>query len=579
MSDSYVIDDRCIPEVERVLHALVNERRAPSYAYGIFGPQGLIHAGIYGTVDTLAQAGPDSSAGLRFRIASMSKSFTAAAVLTLVARGQLDLHAPITALIPEMSHVKPFEDDSFPITVADLLSMRSGLATDDSWADRQESMPRSGLLNLLTAGINTVFSPGEGYEYSNLGYAVLGELIRRVTGMDARDYVREQLLEPLDLKETTYDYRDVDPAMLVCGHHLNIDGTWERETFSAPGAFSPIGGIVSSVRDMARWCTWLAQAWNNSGAKTEAVSTSTSIPASHKASGKAPTPGTAGVSGSLPDAVLPRRYRRLMQIGHTPIPTTLRSGSSRGRLTRSDTTHIESYGFGLVVEYSPRFGNIAHHSGGYPGYGSDMRWHLGSGIGIVVLANGRYATPSVVASRALDVLLSASVPTDDNDTRSLPSHATPAVVRPRSPGVAARDVRLWPETVEAMRLVRKVVQYASDAGGGDAACLQGLKKLDDMVSMNIPLDRSPHERAQRLAAVLSITGPVSAGMPAIAETTAESPAQLSWTMPCERHPMRCAIRLDPLLPPRIQSLEFTVADKPATDDITIVEPRNNIVWQ
>ena len=546
MRDSYTIDNRCVPEVERILRSLVAERRTPSYAYGIFGRHGLIHAGTFGKVDTLAPGVEGSAERLRFRIASMSKSFTAAAVLTLAAQGSLDLHEPIASLIPEMSHVRHADNDSFSITVADLLSMRSGLATDDAWADRQESISRNVFLELLTGGFNTVFAPGEGYEYSNLGYAVLGELIERLTGMNARDYVQHSLLEPLNLGETTYDYHEVDPAILVYGHHLSADGKWEREQFSAPGAFSPIGGILSSIHDMARWCTWLAQGWDSS-------------------------PSGEGLAS---DAVLPRRYRRLMQIGHTPIPTTLRSGSSRGWLTRSETTHIESYGFGLLVERSPRFGGIVHHSGGYPGYGSDMRWHLGSGIGIVVLANGRYATPSVVASRALDVLLETGVSAAQIDSHT----SRVAQVHIHKPGVAGKDVRLWPETAKAMRLVCKVAQTASAAGGGDAACLRSINGLDGMISMNVPLDRSFQDRARQLATVLSTTGPLLVGAQAITDATAESSAQLSWTMPCERHPLRCAIRLNPLSPPQIQSLEFTVADEPDTDDIAIVKPQNNIIW-
>ena len=129
-----------------------------------------------------------------------------------------------------------------------------------------------------------------------------------------------------------------------------------------------------------------------------------------------------------------------------------------------------------------------------------------------------------------------------------------------------------------MRLVCNMLQDISGTGGGDVACLQAMRELDAMLSMNIPMDRSLEDRAQRLAAVLSITGPVSAGVPTIAETTAESAAHLSWLVPCERHPLRCVIRLNPLSQPQIQTLEFTVADEPATDDITIVQPRNTIVW-
>lgn len=543
MAPTHTGGDRRTGEIDRILQALVQEGKAHSYAYGIFDRTGLIHAGSYGTIETMdgaygnadARLHDQSAEHLRFRIASMSKSFTAAAILKLDARHQLALHEPITSIIPEMANVAAYRDDAFAITIADLLAMRSGLATDDAWADRQESMTHEAFESLLSHGFNTVFAPGEGYEYSNVGYAVLGEVIHRITGRQARAYIDEEFLRPLALQETTYDYRQVDPSLLVRGHHFGYDRRWHPEDFSAPGAFSTIGGVLSTVHDIVRWARWLSAGFADRP---------------REAADDDQTDAQGG-------EILPRRYRRLMQTGHTPIPPIIRTGSSRGWLTHPDRPRIESYGYGLAVEHNPRYGDIALHSGGYPGYGSHMRWHLDSGVGIVVLADGRYSSPGVVASRALDVLL-----------QSAPQGSCAMV----DAAIAGRSFPLWQRTKSAMDAVNAMLRSICGSHADAEGCRAGLEQLKSWFSMNIELDSALCERATRLADIFAATGPVvDAATPETAHSgTAESPAQVSWTLACERHPLRCSIRMNPLLPPQIESLEFEMADAVKTDDVAAI---------
>ncbi|WP_314686674.1 serine hydrolase domain-containing protein, partial [uncultured Bifidobacterium sp.] len=297
--------DAALAETDRIMGSLVREGRAPSYVYAVFDRSGILH---------VAGGGPDAAGldaaelqRLRFRIASMSKSFTAAAILRLTNDGLLHLDQAAADIVPEMSHVTRFRDDDPGITIADLLSMRSGLATDDAWADRQESMTPEDLQALLRRGVRTVFSPGEAYEYSNLGYAVLGRIIRTITGEEPAAYIESRIMRPLGLADTTYDFRRTPAGLLITGCHAApaIAGeerprTWEKETFTAPGAFSVIGGVISSLKDVAAWDRWLAAAFDDA------------------------------VRSHVHDEVLPASLRRIMQTGHTPIPPVLRSGSSRG---------------------------------------------------------------------------------------------------------------------------------------------------------------------------------------------------------------------------------------------------------
>ncbi|WP_160268202.1 serine hydrolase domain-containing protein [Bifidobacterium biavatii] len=567
---AYVPDAATVAEIDRIFHALVTERKAPAYAYGIFDRNGLILSGHGGTATRIDR--PDESLELdehtRFRIASMSKSFAAAAVMQLAWQGKVDLHAPAADIVPQLANVVPWDRDSFPITVHDLLAMSCGLATDDAWADRQESISRAELQTLLSQRLKSIYSPGERYEYSNIGYAAIGEVIRNASGMDVPDYVRTHLLEPLGLTETTYDWRDVPADRLCRGYHLDPDSdasgdasaaAWVPETFADPGAFSVIGGVISSVHDVAAWDAWLARGFEPSD-----VGSGDGAPE----------------ADALGDEVLPRRYRRLMQMPHTPMPPVLRSGSSRGWLTRRDFNEIEAYGYGLIVKHDERFGDIAYHSGGYPGYGSNMRWHLDSGLGVVVLSNGRYATPSVLAIRALSLLLGEA---------SRAGSGSAGIV-------AGWSFPLWAETRAAQRQVNAMLAGLGRTGDvpssspDAAACERAIASLADMLAMNVTLDWTYAERGAQLAKLLSVTGLPVGGADAavdaagtvgdsvtVSDEHADSPAQLSWTVACAHHPLRCTIQLNSLEQPQVQTLEFARADATRTDDIVTVTPPTRIL--
>ena len=127
---------RVIADIDRgPLDHLVREwattHQCPSISWGIVSHGTLMLTGGAGTVDGHAPD-PDTA----YRIASMTKSFSAAATLLLRDEGQLILDAPIAEFAPELSEVRAPTDDAAPVTVRDLLAMTSGLVSDDAWADR-----------------------------------------------------------------------------------------------------------------------------------------------------------------------------------------------------------------------------------------------------------------------------------------------------------------------------------------------------------------------------------------------------------------------------------------------------------
>ena len=159
---------------------------------------------------------------------------------------------------------------------------------------------------------------------------------------------------------------------VASGHHL-VDGRWEVQPVERPGAFSAIGGLYSSVRDLAVWMAWFSDAW----------------------------PPRDGSEASHP---LSRASRREMQQIATTIPPTLHR-DREGRLQ----VVAGGYCLGLVSEEDLVTGRAISHSGGYPGFGSHMRWHPATGIAVVGLANGRYASVWEPTRDVLELLVAEGV--------------------------------------------------------------------------------------------------------------------------------------------------------------------------
>jgi CubicO group peptidase (beta-lactamase class C family) len=508
------LNQEALAELRHIMSSLLSEQKAPAYAIGIFDTQGMLLSWGDAAAGSVPRALNERSV---FRIASMSKSFTAAAVLRLAEQGALNLHAPVRDYLPRMRILDTLTSSgltgaSTEITVHHLLSMSSGLVEDDAWADRQESMSRNAFLTLLGTGIRPAYAPGRHYAYSNLGYAILGELVHTVSGISLPEYVSRYFLIPLALTDTSYDWRRVNPDNLQPGYHRHHQQSgqgayWVKEEFTEPGAFSAIGGVLSSVRDVSKWCRYL-----------EASNLSENL--------------AYTASGEPSGTVLSPSMRSLMQQGHTPIPPVLRCGDSAGHAVRTASS-IESYGYGLIVEHDVDYGDIAYHSGGYPGYGSHMRWHLDSGLGVVVLANGRYAEPGIQAGSALRMVLSVS----------------------ESVG---RRVALWPETWHAVDEVNGALEFlATTSHCGDAlcptdistlasACQQALIPTTGLWSSNVVLDATLESRARVLAQEIGFTGLpklFADGNLHIHNCHSYSPASFSWTVDCTHGLLRCEVSL------------------------------------
>ena len=366
------------------------EWHVPGLAYGVVLGGELIHSRGLGTLRVGEEATPTASSV--FRIASMTKSFTAATVLLLRDEGLLRLDED-DRYVPELATLRYPTADSPRITVRHLLTMTAGLPTDDPWGDRQQGLDLARFAELLRGGLSFAWAPGTRFEYSNTGYGILGRLITNVAGREYREVVRERLLDPLGMTSTGYLEEEVPPERLAratCG----ATSAFLEEPMDGYGALASMGGLFTTVEDLARWVGGFLDAFP-----------------SRDEPGRRP-PALARV---------PPRDAAADGAGH--VPRQPRLGASRLRC------RDRAYGFGLFQIDNLKVGRVVGHGGGYPGFGSSMRWHPASGLGLIGLTNGRYGPAGLLAREQMAELLAAEVsPT----RRPRPNEATEAARRPPS---------------------------------------------------------------------------------------------------------------------------------------------------
>lgn len=343
--------DLDVGSIERLVDRHAEEHHCPTIAWGVVRDGRLAAAGSVGDVTERTV----------YRIASMTKSFSAAAVLALRDDGVLRLDDPIELHAPELATLRHPAADVAPITIRDLLTMSSGLPTDDPWADRHLDLTDGEFDRIVADGPLFAAPTGERFEYSNFGFAVLGRVVLRASGQRIQDVISERLIEPLGLTRTTW----VQP-----GHDDWVrpmrweDGTHVEEL--APlgdGVIAPMGGLWTTIEDLATWVGFLDDAF----------------PA----------------RDDPDDGPLRRASRREMQQPHRYA----------GRRTVRGLEAPAAYGYGLVTVDEPGRGTAVFHSGGLPGYGSNMRWLRGRRTGVIALANVTYAPMVDLCARMLDALM------------------------------------------------------------------------------------------------------------------------------------------------------------------------------
>ncbi len=231
------MDDRSL-HYGAVLDRYQAERRLPSVVAGVVSGARLVWTG---------SAGAETSIDTQYRIGSITKTMTAVLVMQCRDDGLLSLEDPLARFVPESGYGSA--------TLRSLLAHVSGMQSEPvgPWWERS---PGVDIETLLAANgkSGAVFGPGVHYHYSNLAYALLGEVVARLRGRPWCSLVEERILRPLGMTRTTYlPQAPFAPGLSV--HHL--EGTLTEEPLHETGAMAPAGQLWSTLSDLARFATFL----------------------------------------------------------------------------------------------------------------------------------------------------------------------------------------------------------------------------------------------------------------------------------------------------------------------------------
>lgn len=460
-------------KLDPIFARLAAEKHAPGVVYGVVADGKLAYVGAIGVQDTASNR--PVTADSVFRIASMSKNFTALAVLKLRDEGRLSLDAPAESLIPELKALAYPTSDSRRIRVRDLLNHTGGFVTDDPWGDRQLDMSEADFSKLLTGGLPFSRSPGMAMEYSNTGYALLGRIVTNVSGKSYDAYIQDSILRPLGMTASAYDARAIPAEHRALGYS-HIGEAWVEAPALGPGVFGAMGGLAVSANDYAKYVAWVLDAW----------------------------PPRDGADGPI----LKRSTRREIVEGSN-FPAVV---SRADKTDPAGCDRARVYGMAMISYADCVLGPYFTHSGGLPGYGSNVLFMPERGLAVFAFANVTYAPASdFVREAAIELVKSGAFP-------------------PRAPPAS-------PDLQGAMKAIGQI--YAK----GDVMAAK------DALAMNVLLDADAARRNAALAKLKTELGACEA--PAV--VTSDTAMSATAVFDCQRGRMSAYVLLAPTRPATIQS--------------------------
>ena len=467
-------------DIDRIFTEFATRTHVPGAAWGVVVDGALAHAGSSGYRDIAAKAPVD--ADTVFRIASMTKSFTAMSILKLRDEGKLSLDDPAERYVPELKGLRYPTTDSPRITIRHLLSHSEGFPEDNPWGDRQLADSDAQMSEMMRRGIPFSNAPGIAYEYSNYGFAILGRIVSNVSGRPYAAYVGDAILRPLGMTATTLSQSEVPALKLAHGYRWE-DERWKDEELLAHGAFGAMGGMLTSVRDLSKYVGAFLAAWPpRDGPET-----------------------------------LPVRRASLREMQQAWRPSFTRV--SRDRATGVVQLTASSYAFGLGVTQTCDFRLTVAHSGGLPGFGSQMRWLPDYGVGIIAFGNLTYTGWGAAVGDAIDRLA-------------------------KTGGLQPREVQPSKALVDARDSVSRLIVKWDD------------QLADRIAAENLFLDESKDRRRAHFDALRAKVG--TCAMPDRFDSV-ENALRGKWTMSCERGKLAAALTLAPTMPPTVQFMSVEPA--------------------
>jgi len=237
-----------------VMLAHFQTKDAPGLAVLVLKDGKQVYAGGFGVEELRSKT--SITPKTNFRIASLTKQFTAAAILLLVHDGKLHLDDTLASVFPE------FPPYGRNITIRNLLNHTSGLQDYGPLMQKKyaglpmDQIPQlhdKDVLALMEQQPGTIFPPGSQWEYSNAGYAVLAMVVERVSSMSFQSFLAQRIFKPLKMKRTVAFVKGENEVSDRAYGHSRAKDEWKETDQSPASAILGDGGIYSSLEDLRKW--------------------------------------------------------------------------------------------------------------------------------------------------------------------------------------------------------------------------------------------------------------------------------------------------------------------------------------
>ena len=347
-------------KLEEFILNRMRESRLPGLSIGLIKDGELVYSRGFGFRDI--ERGLPATPGTIHGIGSITKSFTALAILKLAEEGRLSLQDQMEKYVP--LRLRALNE---PVLVHHLLTHSSGIPAlgyaeafingvlnlDSSWLPL--SAPNDVLTFMSHASEWAVAKPGERFFYLNEGYVILGEIIRKVSGMPYDEYVTRHILKPLGMGRTYFKADDVNKDPDVAVPYI-VDEEGRRLASRFPFGITSDGGLLSNVIDMSRYVAMLINRGELNGVR-----------------------------------VISREYLELAERKYIDVPWRVIGD--------------EGYGYGLVVSDNFMGERLISHGGNVLVYTAYMAYMPARGVGVVVMANAQGYPLANVGMYALALML------------------------------------------------------------------------------------------------------------------------------------------------------------------------------
>ncbi len=340
-------------EIKSLFDTHFKDNNIPGISYGIVVDDSLIISSSVGVSNIHKNI--EVSTNTSFRIASMSKSFTALAILMLRDEGKLSLKDPVVNYIPELKSLNYLTKDSPILNIENLLTMTTGFPEDNPWGDRQLSMTKKDFVDFISGGVSMSKTPSYQYEYSNTGYAMLGYVIGVVSGVSYQDYIKNKILIPLGMYDTHWEYSTIEEEKLALGYRWE-DENWRLEPMLHDGIYGAMGGLITTIKDFSKYVSFHLNAWP--------------------------------IRNDDNNGIVKRSTIREM---HVPKYNFLNSW--KRDWDNKPCAGMIGYGYGLGISMDCKRIKKVAHGGALPGFGSDYAFFPEYGIGIMAFGNKTYTSP------------------------------------------------------------------------------------------------------------------------------------------------------------------------------------------